>query len=112
MGKVTIRQLVRRGRTEWIVDRREGGVRKRSFFLNQNEAAEFAREVRKDMEEIAEAWRDLTVDEKIRLVLVHREAQRRNLDLLKVITTFEEKPEPVEPESTAPTLKVALSQLA
>lgn len=112
MGKVTVRSGHLRGKEVWIVDRRLGGVRQRSFFATKGEAESLARDVRKDMQEIAEAWRDLTVDEKIRLVLVHREAQRRNLDLLKVVSTFEEKqPEP-EPESNAPTLKAALVQLA
>ena len=110
MGKVTVRSTLLRGKSVWVVDRRVGGIRERSFFGSKAEADQLAKEVQKDMQEIAEAWRDLTVDEKIRLVLVHRESQRRNLDLLKVVTTYQAEP-PKEPESTAPTLKVALSQL-
>ncbi len=85
MQRVTVRKVVRRGRTEWLVDRRENGRRKRTFHPSRRAAEILAADLRGQIADGGAAWFALSSPQRQELMQAWREARKLGLNLAELV---------------------------
>lgn len=82
--RVIVRKIKRRGRTEWVVDARVQGKRRRSFFQSKVQADTEAEALRLHIAQAGESWVGLPSHERASAMLVLREIQEAGLSIRNV----------------------------
>jgi integrase len=103
--KITLRKVVNCGNTRWLVDRKEKGKRKRSFFTSRAEAeAEMAR-MRAEVKNHGEVLQSLGMPEREALLAAWIAARERGHDLRAVLGKLAMAPAPENPTTCGEALR-------
>ena len=89
---ITLRPLRRRGTLRWVVDRFEGGRRRRTIYTTKREAELEAARLRQQVASGGAAWLGLPAEERDELLRFHRACAERGIaywDLLRAYDTRE-----------------------
>lgn len=106
-NKVTVRQENIRGKAVWVVNRREDGKRKRSYFEKRNDAEVEASRLRGGAIDLYKSWTALPVAEQQRIMSAYIESQRLGVDLLVAVTRAAEN----NSGGAGPALKTVIAEL-
>jgi integrase len=95
------------GGKPWVVDRAEGGKRKRSYFPSEKEANDKAKDLRDQIAKTGRVWFEMPASERHMLITIWHEAKQKGIDLWELVR---EKKKPIS-NGDGPALKTVVESL-